>query len=174
MDYDGLKASLQSWSERTYSDPQLDEFIDLAEASIRRQLVGYQREVTGTLTADTNGDVALPADFLGMRSVYYGDVPYRYNISGSTLSVVDGGGYAFDVTYFAKLPALEASNLTNWLIDEAPDAYLFMCRAYQAAFEEDPSATAWESKASSILSDYSIQNTIAQYARTGLRLPVAP
>lgn len=169
MDYDGLKAAINSWSERSYDDTQLDEFIDLAEAAIRRRLVGYQREITGTLTTNANGEVALPSDFLGMRSIYYDTTPYKWNISGSTLYVTDGESRTFDVVYYGKLPALSDSNPSNWLLADAPDAYLFMCRAYQSGFEEDPNGVAWESRALAILDEFNIQNTVAQYSRTGYR-----
>lgn len=174
MDYAGLKTAINEWADRGYDDTKLDEFIALAEAAIRRRLIGYRREVTDTLTTDANGEVALPSDFLGIRSIYDGTTPYQWNISGSTLYVTDGASRAFDVTYFAKLPALSDDNPTNWLLDEAPDAYLFMCRAYQCAFIEDPNAPAWESRAFGILDELNVQNTVAQYSRTGYRMRQAP
>jgi len=174
MDYAGLKTAINDWSDGGYDDAKLDEFIDLAEAAIRRRLVGYQREITTTLTTDADGEVALPSDFLGIRSVYYDTTPYRWNISGSTLYITDGESRSFEVTYYAKLPELSDSNPTNWLLDEAPDAYLFMCRAYQLAHDEDPGAQVWEQKAFGILDDFNVQNTVAQYSRTGLRLRQAP
>ena len=174
MDYAGLKTAINNWSERSYDDTQLDEFIDLAEAAIRRRLVGYQREITTTLTTDADGEVALPSDFLGIRSVYYDTTPYRWNISGSTLYVADGESRTFDVTYYGKLPALSDSNTSNWLLETAPDAYLFMCRAYQSGFDEDPNAAQWEGRAFGILDELNVQSTVAQYSRTGLRLRQAP
>lgn len=174
MDYAALKIAINDWSTRSYGNDQLDQFIDLAEAAIRRRLVGYRREITDSWTTDADGIVALPSDFLGIRSVYYDTTPYTYNISGSNLIVTDGESTAFDVTYYAKLPALSDTNTTNWLIDEAPDAYLFMCRAYQCGYEEDPNASAWEQRAFGVLDEFNLQNTVAQYSRTGLRLGVAP
>lgn len=174
MDYAGLKTAINNWAERSYDDTQLDEFIDLAEAAIRRRLVGYQREVTASLTAGTDSYINLPTDFLGLRAIYDGETPYKWAISGSKIYVVDGASRTLDVTYYAKLPALSDSNTTNWLIDEAPDAYLFMCRAYQSGYSEDPAAQVWEGKAFAILDEFNIQNTVAQYSRTGYRVRQAP
>lgn len=174
MDYDSLKTSIQSWSERDYTDEELDAFIDNAEAQVRRRLVGYQREITTTLTTDADGEVALPADCIAMRSVYYDDEPYDYSVSGSTLTVEDGASITFDVVYLGKLPALNGTTqTTNWLTDEAPDVYLLLCQAQQRAFEEEY-ATAAGLEASGLvkLDELGLQNTVAQYGRQGLSLPV--
>lgn len=174
MDFASLKTAVNNWAERSYSDSQLNEFIELAEARIRRNLVGYQREVTASLAADSNGAFTLPTDFLGMRAVYYQNRPYRYNISGSTATVIDGAGYTFDVTYFGKLPALSDTNTTNWLLDEAPDAYLWLVKAQSREFNEEWEAAAGlEAKGLSALADLNLQSTVAQYARTGMQLPVS-
>lgn len=174
MDYTSLSAAISTWATRTYSQAQTDEFIQLAESAFNRRLQGYQRETTTTLTADTNGDIALPADFLGMRSVYDGDDAYTYNISGSTLNVIDGESRGFTVTYYAKLLPLSATNTSNWLLAAAPDAYLFMCKAQQRAFEEEfQTAAGFEGKALAIIDELSMQNTVAQYGRMSLRVPGA-
>ena len=173
MDRAGLKAAVNTWATRDYSDDQLNEFIELAEARIRRNLMGYQREVTSVILADANGAFSLPTDFLGMRAIYYQARPYRYNISGTTATVIDGAGYALDVTYFGKLPALTDSNTTNWLLDEAPDVYLWLVKAQAREFNEEWEAAAGlEAKGLQALSDLNLQSTIAQYSRTGLVLPV--
>lgn len=173
--YSGLSASLQTWGERTYSQAQIDEFISMAEAAFNRRLLGYQREVTATLTMDADGDVALPTGFLGIRSVYdASDVPHRYSISGSSLNVIDGESEAFTVTYFARLTPLTSTETSNWLLAAAPDAYLFMCRALQCAFEEDPRAEVFEARALGIIDELTMQNTVAQYGRAGVTMRVAP
>lgn len=171
----GLRASINEWAERDYDDAQLDEFIGLAEASIRRRLAGYQREITTTVTADADGKASLPADFLGIRSLSYDSRPVRYGISGSALVIVDGAGKTFDLIYFGRLPALSDSNPTNWLLDAAPDVYLFMCQAQQRAFtEEYQTAAGLEAKALGALADLNLQSTVAQYGRAGIRLGIAP
>jgi hypothetical protein len=173
MNYTSLKASIQSWSERSYDGAQLDEFIANAEAQIRRRLVGYQREIATTFAVDANGSIALPADFIAMRSVYLGAVPYRYAISGTTLTIEDGASQSFDVVYLGKLPALGSSTATNWLTDAAPDVYLLLCQAQQRAFEEEyGTAAGLEATGLARLDELGLQNTVAQYGRQGLSLPV--
>lgn len=173
MDFAALKSAVNAWATRNYSDDLLNQFIELAEARIRRNLVGYQREITASMVADGNGVIALPAGFLGMRSVYYNDLPYRYSISGSSLTVIDGAGYTFDVTYFGTLPALSDSNTTNWLLDAAPDVYLWLVKAQAREFNEEwELAAGLEAKGLQALADLNLQSTVAQYSRTGLILPV--
>lgn len=173
MDFAGLKSAINRWSEREYSDVDLNEFIELAEARIRRNLTGYQREVTSTIAADADGAFPIPTDFLGMRSIYYQDRPYRYNISGSSVTVVDGAGYSLSVTYFGVLPALSDTNATNWLLDAAPDVYLWLVKAQAREFNEEwELASGLEAKGLQALSDLNLQSTVAQYSRTGLVLPV--
>ena len=173
MDIAGLKSAVNNWSERSFSDDQLNEFIELAEARIRRNLTGYQREVTESLAADADGVVALPSGFLGMRSVYFNGRPYQYSISGSSFTVRDGGGYTFDVTYFSSLPALTDGNPTNWLLDMAPDVYLWLVKAQAREFNEEwELASGLEARGLSALADLNLQSTVAQYSRTGLILPV--
>jgi len=173
MDYSSLKASIQSWSVRTYGDPQLNEFIANAEAQIRRRLIGYQREITAAFTVDADGMIALPVDFIAMRSVYLGTVPYRYSISGSFLTVADGASQTFDVVYMGKLPPLNGTTTTNWLTDLAPDVYLLLCQAQQRAFEQEYSTAAGlEVSGLAKLDELGLQNTVAQYGRQGMTLPV--
>lgn len=173
MDRAELKAAVNRWAERSYSDADLNEFIELAEARIRRGLTGYRREITTTITADAGGVFVLPGDFLGMRSVYYQGLPYRYIISGDGVTIVDGAGYTFDVTYYGKLPPLSDSNSTNWLLEQAPDVYLWLVKAQAREFSEEWEAAAGlEAKGLQALAELNLQSVSAQYARTGLSLSV--
>lgn len=173
MEFSDLKNAVNNWSERSYDDALLNQFVELAEARIRRNLVGYQREITASMIADSEGVIALPTGFIGLRSVYYNDLPYRYSISGSNVTVLDGAGYTFDVTYFGTLPALSDSNTTNWLLDIAPDVYLWLVKAQAREYNEEwEAASGLEAKGLQALSELNLQSTVAQYARTGLVLPV--
>lgn len=176
--YTGLSAAVQAWAERDYDQTQIDEFIALAEAAFNRRLAGYQREVTTTLTTDASGEVALPSDFIRFVSVTDASGnPLDYAISGSTFSVRSTPHYSatLNVTYAAGLEPLSANNETNWLLDTAPDAYLWMVKAQQRAFEESwEVAAGMEAKANAILRELSIQSQASQYGRVGLSMSVAP
>ncbi len=178
-DYASLQEATAKWLERDGSSEFTDQvplMVSLAEAWLRRQLVGYQREVTTTLSANSSGTVALPSDFIAIRGVAFGNVPYSYNISGSTLTIANGANRAFAVTYYERLPPLNDANPTNWLIETAPDVYFYACLAQGCSFEQDwQNGAIYEGKAQQALAELNLQNTVAQYGRTGLVLPrVAP
>lgn len=164
-DFASLKSTAASWLERDIDDA----VVSMAESWLKRQLTGYQREVTATLTTDSTGAVALPADFLGIRSVYSGRQPFKYSISGSSLRVNNGASRVFDVTYYARLAPLSDSNPTNWLLLQAPDIYLYALLAQASAFAQDwQNAAIYEAKATEFLDQLNLQNTVAQYGRAGM------
>lgn len=172
-DYASLKAAINNWSERNYPDTQLAEFVALGESVFRRNLMGYQREIESSLSTDANGRVSLPSDFIGLRYVTQNGNPYRWAISGEGLYISNGANQTFDVVYFGRLPSLSDTNTSNWLLAGAPDAYLFMTQALAKAYDEAwDTAAALEAKALQIMADYNLQNTVAQYSRTGMTLPV--
>jgi hypothetical protein len=176
-DFASLKLALNDWTERGYTDAKLEEAIALAEAAIRRELTGYQREESYTFATDAEGYSTLPTGFLGVR--YIDDAngyPARWEVTGTRILISGDGNYyagSFDGTIYSTLLSLSASNTTNWLIDIAPDAYLWMTQSQLYAFgQEWGTAAAMASQAAQIISSLNLQNTIAQYGRNGSRLPV--
>lgn len=188
--YSGLSTAIGTWSTRTYGTSQTDEFILIAEDRINSRLgAQYRRETTATLTTDSSGEVTLPTDFLGMRSLVRGQSgatplnavswrtltvlnpystagdPTDYAISGSTLKVAPIAEDTFTADYWASLVPLGENNATNWLLDIKPSVYLFYCRAAQAAFEEEEArAAVYMQLGDEALSDLVGQGTVAQYA----------
>jgi hypothetical protein len=199
--YSGLKASLASWIERsadtTYTGTA-DDFIDLSEAKFTRMLakMGHRKlEETSTLTTDSNGEVALPADFVMEKSLIWdgaadaplefvswsqlqflnpyneSGVPCRYSIQNSTVKVGPIAAGDILLTYYETLPALSDANTTNWLLTLAPDAYLFMGIAMGHAFNEDESrALAWEAKAAQILEEAGVIGQMAGLHNASMNL----
>lgn len=187
--YTNLSTAIGTWGTRTYGTSQTDEFIQIAEDRINSRLgAQYRRETTTTLTTDSSGEVTLPTDFIGMRSIVRdvsgseplnpvswrtltvlnpyatsGD-PTDYAISGTTLKVAPVAEDDFIARYWAKLGALSSLNATNWLLDLKPSVYLFYCRAAQAAFEEEEARAAlFMQMGDDALDDLVAQGTVAQY-----------
>lgn len=188
--YTTLSAALNTWSTRPYAQPQIDEFIMLAEAAFARNLRGYQREVTGTV-ALTDGVGALPDAFIRFVSVSYStfgtlrqvspdslvvlnpagraDIPLEYAITAGSIKTAFIVTADLAATWLAGLAPLSGSNATNWLLDLAPDAYLFMIKAQARAFEEEwQTAAGLEAKALSIVGDLNLMSDVAQYGRASL------
>ena len=184
--YTTLAAAIQDWEDRTLD---VDELIGLAEADFRLYLgPHYARETSATVTF-TSGSAALPTGFvrpIAMTHATYGEImpstlaqvrqrrvwdasgiPSIYAVTGSTLECAPsfGGDVTFD--YEAKLAGLSADNATNWLIENAPQAYLDMCRYYTKSKWEDQAGVMFRAAALSTIDALVEQSTIAKYGQGG-------
>jgi len=168
-DYSGLKGAITSWVERagdTAYTGEVDTFIDLAEAKLNRELRHHEMLKTTTLTTDANGEATLPTDFISASAIYWNNspkvllkstswarlielnpasssgIPFFYSVLGTTIKVSPvASGAKLEIAYYAKLTPLDDTNTTNWLIDLAPDLYLYMALAEGAAFTGNDTAT---------------------------------
>jgi len=192
IDYASLVTAISSWDERDWS-ADADEIIGLAEAEFRLHLSpNYARESSVTL-AIVSGSVALPAGYiraLALTHATYGalnlksigvvrltrinndtGIPDIYAVTGSTIEVAPTytGNLTFD--YEGTLAGLSGSNTTNWLILNAPQAYLAMCMSVAKAKMEDFEQSAvYEGRALKTLSDLGIQSAIGQFSGSSMTI----
>jgi hypothetical protein len=192
-DYTTLAAAIDTWDERTHDS---DELIGLAEAEFRLYLgPNFAKETSATLTF-ASGSAALPAGYvrtlalthsvygtLGQRSIGAvrsrriadaSGIPDIFAITGSTVETAPSytGDLTFD--YEGTLAGLTASNTTNWLIANAPQAYLSMCLSMaKAKFEDYQGAALLRSQAISTLNDLGIQSMVGQLSRASVTIPGA-
>lgn len=106
-------------------------------------------ETTAEITPDSSGHATLPTDFLEWRQVTstdsprrdlkliapsfseerYGyresDLPEHFDIVGTELRIYPVSTTIIELIYYAKVPALTASNTTNWLLTKRPNIYLY-------------------------------------------------
>ena len=150
--YSELVTAIENWSDRTDLASRIPEFIALAEAKFNRKLRLYRMEAidTGTLSAATD-TISFPADMAALSKVQINSsatyileqmskellirkypssgtgIPSAFTINGNQIEVkpIADGDYTYELTYFQKIPALSASNTTNWLLSLYPDAYLY-------------------------------------------------
>jgi len=172
--HDDLVTEIQLWLERegdTDLINRIPTIIQMAESWLNRELNGYQREVTGTITTDASGYADLPTGFISLVAMSYGGQPYRtYSLGGGQIYVADGSSRTLDVIYRSRLPGLSDSNPTNWLLEIAPDAYLYACLSQASVFLENVQGAAlYASQASNILSSLNLQSIAAQFGGAGLR-----
>lgn len=144
--YTNLKTSIASYMGRTDLEPQIPDFIRMAEASMNRTL--RVRQMVCTALATVSGtELYLPGDYLGMRTLQLssGDPLIRVspeilqsrkqeNCSGDPRWYLELGrklevfpaanDHEFEVVYYRKIPPLSVDTPSNWLLDEHPDAYL--------------------------------------------------
>lgn len=157
--YSDLQTSVAAWMNRTDLGTYLADFIALCEADLQRRCKLVEFEATAT-TAITAGVGGMPADFVGMRSVYWdgsADYPLTYvtpaefdqwreetsgdgliyTISGSTIRTAPMGDGSLVLTYNAKFTALSDTNTSNSLLTNHPDVYLYGALKQAAIFVKD-------------------------------------
>lgn len=152
-----LVAAVGAWIDDTTVDAA--EKIALAESEMRDRLLIGRAEVSATLAVAAN--VALPADLGELVSLRittnpvivprYVDptefddvaprlaatgVPSRYTMLNGQLRFAPApdGAYSAAITYRRDLPALSATNTTNWLLTRYPHAYLHGALKYALLF----------------------------------------
>ncbi|MEX2741087.1 hypothetical protein AB3480_06520 [Rhizobium mongolense] len=144
-DYASLLIDAGEYSGRNDVAHLFPRFVGLAEAKINRVLRTADMEKPGTVVL-TNGDGALPDDFLEAREVLTpdgytigawslsaltdryrnrGGYPQGYAVVGSTIMARPTSNGSLTMTYYARIPGLSIDNPTNWLLLKAPDAYLY-------------------------------------------------
>ena len=145
MNYNSLLAAVSDITDRDDATTHLARSLELVETRINRLLEDPEMEVTSTATA--SGDAtALPADFGSMVSISTGDgplaatgavefagydhsiigIPRRYAIVDGAISFWPANSTAnIRMVYRRTIPPLSAAAPTNWLIERAPDVYLY-------------------------------------------------
>ncbi len=160
--YSELKTTIADWLNREDLTATVPAFIQLAEAQMQSDISHWRRSQRASLTANDRF-IALPDDWHStirltidgdykdlelMSAREMADRRYRDSASGTPryYRVADQSielypSPATDVTfileYVAKIPALGDSNATNWVLDAAPDAYLYGSLIHAATYLAD-------------------------------------
>ena len=152
--WSGLKTSARSWmaeiSTDSLSEDRLEECIAFAERHFNRKIRVPEMEEVVTTTSSA-GTFTLPADFLQLRSIYVDrspinylkqlsmaelresfpttatGIPTHYALQSGDEVVVrplPSGSFNYILNYYAKIPALDAVQTTNWLLTSHSDLYL--------------------------------------------------
>jgi hypothetical protein len=182
--YTELQASVATWLNRTDLVAAIPDFIALAEAQISRRLRRSTVRASVTIsdpvyvlsaavaelrslrlvTADTRKDIAIaictPEILNEHRAVWAAIGRPRYAaVVGSSLLLVPAPdqAYTMEISYFPRLIPLSSSNLTNIVLTEAPDLYLFGSLKEAATYlEHDERVPLWESKFEAALNQLAI------------------
>ncbi len=144
--YTDLVTELEAYLDRADYTARIPTFIKLTEVRLNRLLDDPDMEVRATATA-TSQYTALPADFKRMVGVSTGNDYALEQVTGSGITsfnqlntgiprqyaIVDGSitfapvssNASITMLYVRSIPALTAASPTNWLLDRAPDLYLY-------------------------------------------------
>jgi len=142
--------------------PAVPDMIRLFEVEASRRLRVAGAEKLISLSATGTATVQLPADCVQIRQAAIGGLTLNflppnqlvgnggqtnsYSIVGRDLWLGPGtnGEQIVDLVYQSGVPSLSDANPTNWLLDSAPDAYLFGALVEAEVYiGEDQRAQGW-------------------------------
>ncbi len=147
--YSELVTELEGYLNRADYTPRIPTFVKLTEARLNRLLDDPEMETRATAPA-TGQYTALPDDFKRLVGLSVGGPHYSLKqVSGATITGLDqtnvgdpryyaivDGSITFApinstapmaMLYVRRIPELTAASPTNWLLNLAPDLYLYGC-----------------------------------------------
>lgn len=165
--------------------------LGLAEMKLNRQLRVGDMERTETVTI-TDGSGALPDGFLEARSVQTASgqvlrsysiqalesvargcphVPFAFAVKGRNVVVQPVWSGPLTFTFYGKIPGLSPSNPSNWLLETAPDIYLYAVVEEVSIWAKDAQgATAAAGIKTQMLSDLRSDDERARFAQNRVRI----
>jgi|TARA_R110000782_G_scaffold190170_3_gene280080 hypothetical protein len=198
--YAELQTSIANWLNRDDLTTVIPDFISLTEAGINRSLRHYKMINRVDATLDSRY-VQMPADWMETVrfSITSGNtykielisrddmLEYRQNTAdvsgrprfyaniGDTIEVfpTPDADYQMQLQYYAKTPALSATNASNWLLASAPDIYLYGALVQAAPYLNDDARTqTWAALYASAMQSLQKASDDTRFAGSGLRMRV--
>lgn len=197
-DYDELKAAIADFLLRDDLTAVVPTFVRLAEARMDRELRHYRQEKRSAL-AVTGQYTDLPADYLQTIRLQITDGPTsevapvstaqmmqmredrndragrptHYAITAGSIELfpTPDAEYAASLVYHGRITALSDAAPVNWLLTEAPDAYLYGALLHSAPYLKDDNRVAlWEGLYKVAMENLMISSADAKWAGAGLRI----
>lgn len=161
MTYTELQAEIAAYLHRTDLTARIPTFIALAEAYLFRELQIRETQIVTTITT-TDDYAPLPADFSSLSRITmsggaveyaldYQAEPESVSTSAPTKFALEAGririhgagtGAVATMYYVPKPPALSVVQPSNWLLDVAPDLYLYASAMEGAKYTRDTAEAA--------------------------------
>lgn len=187
-DYDALQSEIASWLDRDDLTSRIPTFILMAESFFNRELRTPQMEATVSFSV-SDEDTPLPVDYLAMRSIYQETTPdnplrgmspdglrqefvgqagiptsYAIVAGGIRVAPVPESTLVFTMDYFARIASLSVTAPSNWLLEQAPDLYLFASLYFAEVYNENPArAGQFQALAENILARLKQSATAARW-----------
>jgi len=161
--YAELQSSIADWLLRDDLTSVIPTFISLAEAKFNRRIRDYRMVKRATAEVDT-AYFSIPSDWQENIRFQLNTSPITtleyvtpdqaaeekrlYNSSGrpafftmigDQFQIVPAPDSTYDaeLTYYAKIPVLSSGNTSNWLLEKAPDIYLYGALMEAAPYLDD-------------------------------------
>lgn len=189
--YTDLQTSIAGWLKRSNLTDRIPDFIALAEAQLNRDLRSRQMAATYSRTTDQN-IISLPDDYLAAEKLeldgrtldyidrYAADSGQLSNATNNRYTVIGNAVWlltqvakpsVFTLYYYQRITPLSASEPQNWLIEDAPDAYLYGSLLQAEPYlKNDQRIAIWGSKYQSVIDTMNATNATARTSGSALRM----
>jgi len=200
--YSNLKTTIADFLNRDDLTAVIPTFIQLAESQMNREVRHWQMEnrVSGV---QSQGDqyMQVPADWVetirlhltgngtsvvellslsGMAdkraksSDTSGTPAFYAHVRGEfELYPTPSGETNFELLYYQKIPALSDGTTTNWLLEDAPDVYLYGALLHSAPYlQEDVRLPVWAQMYAAAVQNLNNQSERVKNSGTGIRLNI--
>jgi len=196
-----LKASIADWLNRSDLTAVIPDFITLAERQMEREVRHYKmiersnanldsqysqvptnwlETIRFTLnTGDTRRLEMVSIDDLSARRAAGLDTsgkPKYYAHVGDTFELhpTPDTSYATELVYYEKIDPLSDSNTSNWLLETAPDAYLYGALVQAAPYlSDDERIPIWSSLYAGAVASLNSSSNRTQQSSGNLRMKIA-
>ena len=200
--YTNLKTTIADFLNRDDLASAIPTFIQLGESQMNRDIRHWKMEAR-TSGQQSQGDqyMQLPADWLETIRLHLTsqgtdavELASMASIADKRAQVDDQAGrprfYAhvrgefelfptpdedtdFELLYYQKIPALSDSNTSNWLLEYAPDIYLYGSLAHSAPYlQEDARIAVWAQMYAAAVSQLNSQSERVKNSGSGIRLNI--
>jgi hypothetical protein len=199
--YAELQDALSTWLNRGDVEQSIPTFISLAEAKFNRRIRDYRMVKRANAEIDTpyfivptdwqenirfqinttpiiTLEYVTPDQAAEEKRLNSGAAsPAFFTMVGDQFQIVPSpdGAYEAELTYYAKIPALSDENTSNWLLDVAPDMYLYASLMEAAPYlEEDARIPVWSSMMEKAFNDIQIESDRAKTGSSSIRMRAKP
>ena len=199
--YANLQTTIADFLNREDLTSVIPVFIQLAEAQMNRDIRHWEMETRSsgqqsagdqymqipadwveTIRFHVTGNGTSPIDLISRaamqdRRAGYEDqtgIPRYYCHADSQFELypTPADDTDLELLYLAKIPDL-ATNSTNWLLEDAPDAYLYGSLLHSAPYlQEDARVAVWAQMYSAAVARLNEASEKARYSGSGLTLKV--
>jgi len=199
--YTNLQSTIADYLNRSDLTSIIPVFVQLAEAQMNRDIRHYEMEARSTGVQDAGDEyMQVPSTWLeNIRAHVQGtgttplDLISRAAMADKRAGAEDMAGrpeyycmadgqfqlyptpdseYTIELLFYEKIPDL-ASNSTNWLLEEAPDVYLYGSLIHSAPYlQEDERAMVWAQMYATAVQRLNESSEKARMSGSGLTLKV--
>ncbi len=197
--YDELKDSVADFLNRSDLTSVIPDFIKMAETDMNRKMRHWRMENRATASVSGRFSV-LPTDFLEtirlhletdqrpIELVSYLEMqtlrenandtvgkPTTYSITQGEIELFPTPDTTYDIElyYYAKIPSLSASQTTNNILTNFPDAYLYGSLIHSSPYlQEDVRMASWASLYQSAIDAINGESDQAKTGSGGRRIKI--